>query len=51
VLDAVASGTDTPAALVASGLNPGEALAGLGELELLGLLRRSLDGRYVRVAR
>jgi DNA processing protein len=51
VLDAVASGTDTPAALVASGLNPGEALAGLGELELLGLLRRSLDGRYVRAAR
>lgn len=51
VLEAVASGADTPAALVASGLSPGEALAGLGELELHGLLRRSLDGRYLPVVR
>jgi len=49
VLQAVASGADTPAALVASGLSSGEALAGLGELELHGLLRRSLDGRYLPV--
>jgi DNA processing protein len=49
VLDAVARGADTPAALVAGGLSPGEALARLGELELSGRLRRSLDGRYVPV--
>ncbi|MDQ6751738.1 MAG: DNA-processing protein DprA [Actinomycetota bacterium] len=50
VLLAVASGTDTPAALVASGVSPADAVAGLGELELHGLLRRSLDGRYLPVA-
>jgi DNA processing protein len=49
ILDAVAGGAETPAALVAGGLSPGEALAGLGELELSGRLRRSLDGRYVPV--
>ena len=49
ILDAVAGGAETPEALVAGGLTPGEALAGLGELELTGRLRRSLDGRYVPI--
>ena len=49
VLDAVGRGADTPAALVAGGLSPGDALASLGELELCGRLRRGLDGRYVPI--
>jgi DNA processing protein len=47
VLDRVRAGTDTPAALAAAGMEPGEAAAALTELELLGCVRRGLGGRYV----
>ena len=50
LLDAVASGTDTLAAIAAQGGGSAEAagaaLTGLGELELRGLVRREPGGRY-----
>jgi DNA processing protein len=47
LLAQVAGGRRTLAALVADGASPGEVLAGLGELERLGLLERGEAGRYV----
>jgi len=47
----VANGRDTVAALAATPAEAQTALAGLGELELLGFLRRGPGGRYVRSAR
>ena len=49
LLDAVAEGRDTVGALT---LEPGRTdavLAGLAELELLGLVHRGAGGRYVAV--
>ncbi len=44
---AVATGSDTPEALLAHGFSMATALAGLAELEALGHLRRAIAGRYV----
>jgi DNA processing protein len=46
-LERVGSGCDTPDKLARAGLDPGEALLALSELELLGLLTRGDGGRYV----
>ena len=48
VLDRVGSGCATPDALAGEGLAPGEVLLALTELELMGLLARGENGRYVR---
>jgi DNA processing protein len=45
--EAVARGHATIASLVAAGNDPGAVLAGLTELELLGVLERRPGGRYV----
>jgi DNA processing protein len=50
LLDAVGDGHSTLAGLVAHGIEPRDALAGLGELEARGLVRRSFGGAYQRVA-
>jgi DNA processing protein len=54
VLAAVEAGPGTVDAIVgsaaASGVSTGEALAALGELELLGLVRRTSAGAYIRCA-
>jgi len=47
LLDAVADGRDSGDALAAGGVDVGAAFAGLGELELLGYVRRIAGGRYV----
>jgi DNA processing protein len=47
VRDQVARGLDTPGELTASAEQPGAILAVLGELELLGVVRRGDGGRYV----
>lgn len=47
LLDAVADGRDSFDALSAAGVDVGAAFAGLGELELLGYVRRVAGGRYV----
>jgi DNA processing protein len=49
LLDAVARGDATPAALTGAGFALDEALAGLAELEVDGFLRRGLGGEYVVV--
>ncbi|HEX8159523.1 MAG TPA: DNA-processing protein DprA [Solirubrobacteraceae bacterium] len=49
LLERVENGTDTVSALAATPAEAQQALAGLGELELLGFLRRGPGGRYVRV--
>jgi DNA processing protein len=49
LLDAVGAGHSTLPMLVAHGLEPRAVLAGLGELEALGLIRRGFGGRYERV--
>jgi len=46
LLDHVSNGRDTPELLVAAGHPPSDVGAGLGELELGGYVRRTLDGRY-----
>lgn len=46
LLDAVAHGADTVTALALGGLEVGDALAGLTELELRGLVRAAPGGRY-----
>jgi DNA processing protein len=48
LLDAVEAGRDTVAALAVHPAEAGAIVAGLTELELLGLLRRATGGRYVR---
>ncbi|HEX2015367.1 MAG TPA: DNA-processing protein DprA [Solirubrobacteraceae bacterium] len=50
LLDAVAAGRDTAAALASCGLDPGALMAGLSELELVGRLRRGAEGRYTVLA-
>jgi predicted Rossmann fold nucleotide-binding protein DprA/Smf involved in DNA uptake len=47
VLDEVAGGRDTVAALARSQSEAETALVALSELELLGLVRRTPGGRYV----
>ena len=47
VRDRVARGIDTPGELTAGAGQPGAVLAALGELELLGVVRRGDGGRYV----
>ena len=47
VLDRVGAGEDTLASLTANGSDPSAMMAALGELELLGVLRRGDAGRYV----
>ena len=49
LLRRVEDGRDTVSALAATPAEAQDVLAGLGELELLGFLRRSPGGRYVRV--
>jgi DNA processing protein len=48
---AVASGVDTASALIPRAGDPGEVLAALTELELLGAIARRPGGRYVATAR
>ena len=50
LLDAVEAGRDTVAALAGHPAEAAAIVAGLTELELLGLLRRAAGGRYVRAA-
>lgn len=50
LLEAIRSGTDTLAALVARGGAGAEALTLLAELELAGCVRRAAGGRYVVTA-
>jgi DNA processing protein len=47
VLAQVGAGRDTPGKLAAAGVDPGEAMLALSELEVLGLLARGDGGRYV----
>ena len=49
LLDAVGAGHSTLPTLAAHGLDPRRVLAGLGELEAHGLIRRGFGGRYERV--
>jgi DNA-binding IclR family transcriptional regulator len=46
VLEAVAGGHETVAALTAHGINGSTALTGLATLELRGFLERRADGSY-----
>lgn len=48
LLERVENGDDTVSALAATPAQAQQALAGLGELELRGFLRRGPGGRYVR---
>ena len=50
ILDRVGAGCATPDALAGLGLAPGEVLLALTELELMGLLVRGENGRYLRTA-
>jgi DNA processing protein len=50
LLNDVAIGNDRAASLIAAGRTPQDVMTGLAELELLGRLRRSLDGRYTPTA-
>jgi DNA processing protein len=47
VLEQVGAGRDTPGRLAGAGVDPGEAMLALSELELMGLLGRGDGGRYV----
>ena len=49
LLDAIGAGHSTLPMLASNGLDPRAVLAGLGELEGLGLIRRGFGGRYERV--
>ena len=49
LLDAIGAGHSTLPMLANHGLEPRAVLAGLGELEALGLIRRGFGGRYERV--
>jgi DNA processing protein len=50
MLEAIGAGHSTLPMLVSTGLNARAVLAGLGELEALGLVRRGFGGRYERVS-
>jgi len=50
LLDAIAEGHATAAALARAGLGPDEGLAALAELELGGFVRRGAGGRFTVVA-
>jgi DNA processing protein len=50
LLDSIERGDNSPDAIAATPGEVPEVMAGLTELELLGLIRRSPDGRYVRCA-
>jgi predicted Rossmann fold nucleotide-binding protein DprA/Smf involved in DNA uptake len=47
LLDALAEGHHTSAALLRAGLGPEHGLAALASLELAGRIRRGPGGRYV----
>jgi DNA processing protein len=47
LLEAIASGADTVAALTRTGVRTGELLPVLAELEMAGCVRREAGGRYV----
>jgi DNA processing protein len=47
VLEAVASGADTVAAVTRTGVESGQAMTTLAGLELAGLVRRGAGGRYI----
>jgi DNA processing protein len=47
LLERVGTGSDTPDSLARQGTNLGAVLAGLSELELMGLLSRGDGGRYL----
>jgi DNA processing protein len=49
LLEAVAAGQDTPAALARAGFEPDDGLAALASLELDGYVRRAPGGRFVVV--
>jgi DNA processing protein len=49
LLEAIGAGHSTLQMLAAHGLDPRRVLAGLGELEARGLIRRGFGGRYERV--
>jgi DNA processing protein len=49
LLDAIGEGHSTLPMLASHGLDPRAVLAGLGELEALGVIRRGFGGRYERV--
>ena len=49
MLEAIGAGHSTLPMLVSTGLNARAVLAGLGELEALGLVHRGFGGRYERL--
>jgi DNA processing protein len=49
VLERVGAGSDTPDSLARDGMDLGDALAALSELELMGLLGRGDGGRYLPI--
>ena len=49
VLDLVGAGADTPDRLLAAGAEPDGLLLALSELELLGVLSRGENGRYLAI--
>jgi DNA processing protein len=50
LLEAVERGSDSPDAIASNPADVAAVMAGLTELELMGLIRRGLDGRYIRCA-
>ena len=50
LLDSIERGSGSPDAIASSPAEVPEVMAGLTELELMGLIRRSPDGRYIRCA-
>jgi DNA processing protein len=48
LLESVEHGSDSPDAIASTPADVPEVMAGLTELELMGLVRRGLDGRYIR---
>jgi DNA processing protein len=50
LLEAVERGEGSPDTLASGAQEAADVLAGLSELELLGLVRRAAGGRYIRSA-
>jgi DNA processing protein len=50
LLESIERGSDSPDAIASSPVEVPEVMAGLTELELMGLVRRGPDGRYIRCA-